>query len=99
MLKRICKGDFEMEKGRLEAFSDGVIAIIITITVLLLEPPAGEKLSDLAEIVPLVLVYTVSFIMIGMNWANHHHLLSPSVSVLRKSLVVQELDGLWTGYR
>ena len=64
-----------MDKGRLEAFSDGVIAIIITITVLLIEPPKGENLSDLTEILPLVLVYTVSFIMIGTNWANHHHLL------------------------
>ena len=64
-----------MDNGRLEAFSDGVIAIIITITVLLIEPPKGENLTDLTEILPLVLVYTVSFIMIGTNWANHHHLL------------------------
>lgn len=64
-----------MGKGRLEAFSDGVIAIIITITVLMIEPPKGEDLKALAEIISLVLVYTVSFIMIGTNWANHHHLL------------------------
>ena len=64
-----------MSKGRLEAFSDGVMAIIITITVLLIEPPKGADLKALAEIISLVLVYTVSFIMIGTNWANHHHLL------------------------
>ncbi len=64
-----------MDKGRLEAFSDGVIAIIITITVLLIEPPKGASFGDLKEILPLVVVYIVSFIMIGTNWANHHHLL------------------------
>ena len=67
-----------MDKGRLEAFSDGVIAIIITITVLLIEPPKGTSLSDLMELMPLIKVYTVSFIMIGTNWANHHHLLKVS---------------------
>lgn len=67
-----------MDKGRLEAFSDGVIAIIITITVLLIEPPKGNSLSDLMELMPLIKVYTVSFIMIGTNWANHHHLLKVS---------------------
>lgn len=64
-----------MDKGRLEAFSDGVIAIIITITVLLIEAPKGASWADLQEILPLVLVYAVSFLMIGTNWANHHHLL------------------------
>lgn len=64
-----------MDKGRLEAFSDGVIAIIITITVLLIEAPEGASWADLQEILPLVLVYAVSFLMIGTNWANHHHLL------------------------
>lgn len=67
-----------MDNGRLEAFSDGVIAIIITITVLLIEPPKGENLTDLTEILPLVLVYTVSFIMIGTNWANHFYLFTLS---------------------
>ena len=70
-----------MDKGRLEAFSDGVIAIIVTITVLLIEPPAGETFADLKEILPLVIVYTVSFIMIGTNWANHHHLLKAAEQV------------------
>lgn len=79
-----------MDKGRLEAFSDGVIAIIITITVLLIEPPKGVAWSDLQEILPLVLVYTVSFIMIGTNWANHHHLLK----------VVDHVNGkiIWTNH-
>lgn len=64
-----------MDTGRLEAFSDGVIAIIITITVLLIKPPKGDALADLKELIPLVRVYTVSFIMIGTNWANHHQLM------------------------
>lgn len=64
-----------MDKGRLEAFSDGVIAIIITITVLMIEAPKGEDFAALKEIIPLVVVYAVSFLMIGTNWANHHHLL------------------------
>ena len=64
-----------MDKGRLEAFSDGVMAIIITIIVLLLEAPKGENIADLMAMLPLVFVYTVSFVMIGTNWANHHHLL------------------------
>ncbi|MBQ9219865.1 TMEM175 family protein [Succinivibrio sp.] len=65
-----------MEKGRLEAFSDGVFAIIITITVLTITTPEGASVFDLKEMVPLILVYGVSFLMIGTNWANHHYLLN-----------------------
>ena len=64
-----------MTKGRLEAFSDGVIAIIITITVLLIDVPDGNDFSSLRQILPLVVVYAVSFVVIGTHWANHHHLL------------------------
>jgi TMEM175 potassium channel family protein len=61
-------------KGRLEAFSDGVIAIIITIMVLELRPPAGSSLKSLLPLVPSLLTYVLSFIYLGIYWSNHHHL-------------------------
>jgi TMEM175 potassium channel family protein len=64
-----------MTKGRLEAFSDGVIAIIITIMVLELRPPAGARLDDLSPLVPTFLSYALSFALLGTYWNNHHHLL------------------------
>jgi uncharacterized membrane protein len=64
-----------MEKGRLEAFSDGVFAILITITVLELKAPHGVGLSDLASVLPLFLNYVLSFLYLGIYWNNHHHLL------------------------
>jgi uncharacterized membrane protein len=64
-----------MSKGRLEAFSDGVIAIIITIMVLELEVPEGAHLQALAPLVPEVLIYALSFVYLGIYWNNHHHLL------------------------
>lgn len=64
-----------MSKGRIEAFSDGVIAIIITIMVLELRPPEGTALADLAPLVPVFLSYALSFLFIGIYWNNHHHLL------------------------
>ena len=64
-----------MTKGRLEAFSDGVIAIIITITILLIDLPNGNDWPDLLAILPLVCCYLISFILVGTNWVNHHHLL------------------------
>jgi uncharacterized membrane protein len=63
-----------MSKGRLEAFSDGVIAIIITIMVLELAPPAGSDLSALRPLLPKFLGYILSFIYVGIYWNNHHHL-------------------------
>ena len=63
-----------MSKGRLEAFSDGVIAIIITIMVLELRPPEGVDLRDLAPLVPTFGIYALSFALLGTYWANHHHL-------------------------
>jgi uncharacterized membrane protein len=62
-------------KGRLEAFSDGVLAIIITITVLGLVPPRGASLSDLLAVVPVFLSYVLSFVYLGIYWNNHHHML------------------------
>jgi uncharacterized membrane protein len=65
-----------MSKGRLEAFSDGVIAILITIMVLELRPPHGSDLSALREVVPSFLSYLLSFVFLGIYWNNHHHMLN-----------------------
>ena len=76
-----------MSKGRLEAFSDGVIAIIITIMVLELRPPTEPTFEALRPLAPVLLSYVLSFIFIGIYWSNHHHLLQ----------VVEQVDGvvLW----
>ena len=63
-----------MGKGRLEAFSDGVLAIIITIMVLELKVPLGTELASLKPLVPVFISYLLSFINIGIYWNNHHHL-------------------------
>jgi uncharacterized membrane protein len=74
-----------MEKNRLEAFSDGVIAIIITIMVLEMKVPHGEKnsaeWSALEPILPVFLSYVLSFIYVGIYWNNHHHMLHTARSV------------------
>lgn len=64
-----------MTKGRMEAFSDGVLAIIITIMVLALSPPHEPTLTALRPLVPVVLSYVLSFVFVGIYWNNHHHLL------------------------
>src|SRR5579872_5273343 len=64
-----------MTKGRMEAFSDGVIAILITIMVLELKVPTGAAWSSLRPIVPTFLSYLLSFVFLGIYWNNHHHLL------------------------
>ncbi len=64
-----------MGKGRLEAFSDGVIAIIITIMVLELKVPEGADLAALRPMIPVFLGYLLSFVFVGIYWNNHHHLL------------------------
>jgi uncharacterized membrane protein len=64
-----------MGKARLEAFSDGVLAIIITIMVLELKVPHGADLSSLLPLIPVFLSYLLSFVFIGIYWSNHHHLL------------------------
>jgi uncharacterized membrane protein len=63
-----------MNKGRLEAFSDGVIAILITIMVLELTVPHGTDFTALRELIPVFLSYVLSFIFLGIYWNNHHHL-------------------------
>lgn len=64
-----------MTKGRMEAFSDGVLAVIITIMVLEMKSPRGTSLADLKPVVPVFFSYVLSFIYIGIYWNNHHHLL------------------------
>jgi len=64
-----------MPKGRLEAFSDGVIAIIITIMVLEMKVPHGDRLQDLEPLLPVFLSYVLSFFYVGIYWNNHHHML------------------------
>jgi uncharacterized membrane protein len=64
-----------MSKARLEAFSDGVIAILITILVLELRTPEGADLASLRPILPVFLTYVLSFVFLGIYWNNHHHML------------------------
>ena len=70
-----------MSKGRLEAFSDGVIAIIITIMVLEMKVPHGNGLEALRPVVPVFLSYVLSFLYVGIYWNNHHHMLHASTWV------------------
>ncbi|HEU4382949.1 MAG TPA: TMEM175 family protein [Anaeromyxobacteraceae bacterium] len=73
-----------MSRSRLEAFSDGVIAILVTIMVLELRPPHGVELADLGPLVPKLLSYVLSFVFLAIYWVNHHHLFH----------AVQRVDGL-----
>jgi len=75
-----------MGKGRLEAFSDGVIAIIITIMVLEMKVPHGESFDALKPLLPTFLSYLLSFVYVGIYWNNHHHLLHASTNVSGKVL-------------
>ena len=70
-----------MEKNRLEAFTDGVLAIIITIMVLELKVPHGEDLAALAPLWPVWVSYVLSFIYVGIYWNNHHHMMQASSKV------------------
>ena len=70
-----------MGKGRLEAFSDGVMAVIITIMVLELKAPHGQDVTALEPLVPALLTYVVSFVYVGIYWNNHHHMLHAATRV------------------
>jgi uncharacterized membrane protein len=70
-----------MHKSRVEAFSDGVFAIMITIMVLEIRPPEGAELSALQPVLPVFLSYTLSFVFLGIYWNNHHHLLQAAQRV------------------
>lgn len=76
-----------MHKGRLEAFSDGVIAIIITIMVLELKVPHGDSLDQLVQLIPTFISYVLSFLYVAIYWNNHHHMMQ----------VIQKVNGaiLW----
>jgi uncharacterized membrane protein len=75
-----------VSRGRLEAFSDGVLAIVITIMVLELRPPEGALLEDLLPLWPKFLAYLMSFAYIGIYWNNHHHLLHATHAVTARVL-------------
>ena len=75
-----------MNKGRLEAFSDGVIAILITIMVLELKIPHGDDLEALRPLFPVFVTYILSFIYLGIYWNNHHHLLQATAHINGKIL-------------
>ena len=70
-----------MRPGRLEAFSDGVIAIIITIMVLEMKVPHGDSTNDLLPLLPVFLSYVLSFVYVGIYWNNHHHMLHATTTV------------------
>src|SRR5260221_2861455 len=75
-----------MSKTRLEAFSDGVIAILITIMVLELRTPHGTTWAALREDLPVLLAYVLSFVLIGIYWNNHHHMLAAVTRISRMTL-------------
>jgi len=75
-----------MSKGRLEAFSDGVIAILITIMVLDLKIPRGDDVRSLVPLVPVFLTYVLSYVYLGIYWNNHHHMLHATSRVNGKIL-------------
>jgi uncharacterized membrane protein len=68
------RGGDAMNKARLEAFSDGVIAVIITIMVLEMKVPHGDDFASLAPVIPVFLSYVLSYVYAGIYWSNHHHL-------------------------
>jgi len=70
-----------MNKNRLEAFSDAVIAIVITIMVLELKVPHGSAIAELKPLIPVIISYVLSFVYIGIYWNNHHHMLQATTNV------------------
>ncbi len=83
-----------MNKNRLEAFSDGVLAIIITIMVLEIKVPEGTAWSDLLKLMPVFISYVFSFVYIGIYWGNHHHLLH-SVKQVSSGIILSNLNLLF----
>jgi uncharacterized membrane protein len=82
----IVKATFFTESDRLEAFSDGVMAVIITIMVLELRPPHSTDFRALLDVVPTFVVYALSFTFIGIYWNNHHHLLRATRGIDGRSM-------------
>ena len=83
-----------MNKGRLEAFSDGVLAIIITIMVLELKVPHGAEWSSLTPLIPVFLSYIISFLLVGIYWGNHHNLLH-AVKIVDSKIILSNLHLLF----
>ena len=75
-----------MSKGRLEAFSDGVFAVLITIMVLELKVPHGDDWSAMQPLIPAFLTYVLSFVFLGIYWNNHHHMLHAAERITGKVL-------------
>ena len=75
-----------MKKGRIEAFSDGVIAIIITIMVLEMQVPHGQDLHALRPLLPIFFSYVLSFVYVGIYWNNHHHMLHATTRITGAAL-------------
>ena len=84
-----------MEKGRLEAFTDGVIAIVITIMVLDMKVPAGTDFAALVSALPMFLAYALSYTNVGIFWNNHHHMLHATGHVDGKVLWANLLLLFW----
>ncbi len=83
-----------MNKNRLEAFSDGVLAIIITIMVLEIKVPTGSDWFELQHLIPVFMSYVLSFFYIGIYWGNHHHLLH-SVKQITSGMILANLNLLF----
>src|SRR5688500_16608025 len=81
LTSRFIQGDWTVGKGRLEAFSDGVLAIIITIMVLEMKVPHGTSLETLTPLLPVFLSYVLSSVYVGIYWNNHHHMLHTCTNV------------------
>ena len=77
---------FATDPGRLEAFSDGVLAVIITIMVLELKPPHGTDLSAMHDVWPTLAAYALSFVFVGIYWNNHHHMLRAAKGIDGRSM-------------
>jgi len=84
-----------VEKNRLEAFSDGVIAVIITVLVLELKVPHSDRIEALLPIVPTFLSYVLSFVYVGIYWNNHHHMLQASARISGRVLWANLLLLFW----
>ena len=95
MLRRGVGHDLGVTRGRLEAFSDAVIAIVMTIMVLELVPPHGATLEDLAPLLPVFLSYVLSFAILAIYWNNHHHLLQAAGTVSGRVLWANMLLLFW----
>lgn len=83
-----------MSKNRLEAFSDGVLAIIITIMVLEMKVPHGSSWENLTPLIPVFISYLLSFLYLGIYWGNHHHLLH-TISNVNPSIMLANLNLLF----